>query len=304
MPEVGVVLMAYGTAASPDDLETYYTHIRHGRPPSPEQLADLAARYDAIGGTSPLTERTESQRGALQLALDERAPGACTVVLGQKHAPPFIEDAVAAVATTDVGRVVGLVLAPHFSAASVGQYRERLQAAAAAQAIPASAIDSWHLEPAYLAFLAGAVRDALGSMPERTKVLFTAHSLPERALVDDPYAHQLRASAAAVAGDVGLDRWAGWALAWQSAGRTLEPWRGPDVLDVIRDLAGTGRSDGVLVCAQGFVSDHLEVVYDLDIEARRLAEELGLVFARTRVLNDMPSMFEALADRVLAAAPA
>jgi ferrochelatase len=168
----------------------------------------------------------------------------------------------------------------------------------------AAGIDSWHLEPAYLAFLTDVVRGGLVGLPERTKVLFTAHSLPERALVDDPYPDQLRASATAVADAAGLDRWAGWSLCWQSAGRTPEPWRGPDILQVLHELAATGRADGVLVCPQGFVSDHLEVVYDLDIEARRLAEELGLAFARTRVLNDMPSMFEALADRVLAAAPA
>ena len=126
------------------------------------------------------------------------------------------------------------------------------------------------------------MRDALAALPERTKVLFTAHSLPERALVDDPYPDQLRSvGAARWPSAVGLDRWAGWSLAWQSAGRTPEPWRGPDILEVIRDLAATGRADGVLVCPQGFVSDHLEVVYDLDIEARAVADEVGLAFART-----------------------
>ena len=140
-------------------------------------------------------------------------------------------------------------------------------------------------------------------MPERTKVLFTAHSRPERVLVDDPYPDQLRQSAAAVAEAAGLDRWAGWALGWQSAGRTPEPWRGPDILEIIRDLAATGAADGVLVCPQGFVSDHLEVVYDLDIEAQKVADEVGLAFARTRVLNADAAVLGALADRVLAAAP-
>jgi ferrochelatase len=149
-------------------------------------------------------------------------------------------------------------------------------------------------------FLTTAVRDALADLPERTKVLFTAHSLPERALVDDPYPDQLRASATAVAAAAGLHRWAGWSLCWQSAGRTADPWRGPDVLDVIDELAATGRADGVLVCPQGFVSDHLEVVYDLDIEARKRAASAGLEFARTRVLNDDPSVLAALADRVRA----
>lgn len=301
---LGVVVMAYGTPASPDDIEAYYTHIRRGRPPEPAQLAALAARYEAIGGTSPLAERTEAQRQALADALQARRPDGTRVVLGQKHAAPFIEDAVATLADDGIRRVVGLVLAPHWSKASVGEYLSRLSAAAQARGMAAAGVESWHLEPAYLGFLAGAVDEARRTLPVRTKVLFTAHSLPERVLVDDPYPEQLRESAAAVAAMVGLDRWAGWSLCWQSAGATPEPWRGPDVLEVIRDLAATGRADGVLVCPQGFVSDHLEVRYDLDVEARRVAEEVGLAFARTRVLNDDASTFAALADRVLALDPA
>jgi protoporphyrin/coproporphyrin ferrochelatase len=300
---LGVVVMAYGTPASPADIEAYYTHIRGGRPPTPEQLADLARRYEAIGGISPLAERTESQRAALHAALEERVPGRCRVALGQKHASPFIEDAVTSLVAGGASAVVGLVLAPHYSRSSVGEYQERLAATAADRGVAAAGIESWHLEPSYLSFLASAVVDALAGMPERTKVLLTAHSLPERVLVDDPYPDQLRASAAAVAEAAGLDRWAGWSVSWQSAGRTPEPWRGPDVLDVIRDLGATGRADGVLVCPQGFVSDHLEVVYDLDIEARGVATEAGLAFGRTRVLNADAIVFGALADRVLAAAP-
>jgi ferrochelatase len=129
-------------------------------------------------------------------------------------------------------------------------------------------------------------------------VLFTAHSLPERVLEDDPYPDELRTSAAAIAEGAGLERWYGWTLAWQSAGRTPEPWRGPDVAEVIRDLGATGRAEGVLVCPQGFVSDHLEVLYDLDIDARRVAEEAGLAFARTASINDDPAVMAGLAERV------
>lgn len=303
-PPLGVVVMAYGTPATPAAVEGYYTHIRRGRPPAPEQLADLQARYDAIGGISPLAARTEAQRAMLARALDARAAGATQVVLGQKHAAPFIEDAVATLAASGVTRAVGLVLAPHWSQASVGEYQARLAAAGDAHGIRVGSVERWHLEPAYLDFLTRAVQDALEVLPRRTKVLFTAHSLPERVLVDDPYPDELRSSATAVARRAGLDPWAGWSLCWQSAGATPEPWRGPDVLTVIDDLAATGRAEAVLVCPQGFVSDHLEVLYDLDIQARQRAEAVGLAFARTRVLNDHGPVFEALADLVLEAAPA
>lgn len=300
MSRVGLVVMAYGTPRRPEDVESYYTHIRRGRPPTPEQLADLTRRYDAIGGISPLGARTEAQRAALASALGD----GFEVVLGQKHAAPFIEDAVTQLATSGVDQIVGLVLAPHFSRGSVGQYHERAAevAAAASPAIPYTPIDSWHLEEAYLTFLADAVREARATLPAKHKVLFTAHSLPERVLEGDPYPDQLRESAAAVAARVGLLPWPDWALGWQSAGRTPEPWRGPDILEIIRELAATGRSEGVLVCAQGFTSDHLEVLYDLDIEAAHLAQDLGLAFARTRSLNDDPEVMQALAERVRRAA--
>jgi ferrochelatase len=183
----------------------------------------------------------------------------------------------------------------------VAEYHAR-GAAAVGEGASYTGIDSWHLEPAYLDFLAGAVAEARAALPARHKVLFTAHSLPERVLAGDPYPEQLRESAEAVAERVGMLPWPDWALAWQSAGRTPEPWRGPDILEVIRDLAATGRSEGVLVCPQGFTADHLEVLYDLDVEAAHLAGEHGLAFARTRSLNDDPTVMAALADRVLAAA--
>jgi ferrochelatase len=298
----GLLVMAYGTPRSPADVEAYYTHIRRGRPPAPEQLADLVRRYDAIGGVSPLAERTEAQRAALARSLDERQPGRWAVALGQKHAAPFIEDGVAALVEAGASHIVGLVLAPHYSRGSVAEYHARGATAAGTTGHPYTGIESWHLEPAYLDFLAAAVTDARAALPARHKILFTAHSLPERILVDDPYPGQLRESAEAVAERVGLLPWPDWALAWQSAGRTPEPWRGPDILDVIRDLGGTGRSEGVLVCPQGFTSDHLEVLYDLDVEAARLAGEQGLTFARTRSLNDDPAVMTALAQRVLATA--
>jgi protoporphyrin/coproporphyrin ferrochelatase len=299
---IGVLVMAYGTPASVEDIEPYYTHIRRGRPAPPELLEELVDRYAAIGGISPLAQRTEAQRAAIESALDDLAPGRYRVVLGQKHAAPFIEDAVADLAAAGITTTVGIVLAPHYSGFSVGQYQSRAAEAGAPHGITHHAIDSWHLDPAYVDFLTQAVADADAGLPERRKVIFTAHSLPERVLADDPYPDQLRDSAAAVAERLHLDPWSEWSIAWQSAGRTPEPWRGPDILDVMRELAATEGTDGVLVCAQGFVADHLEVLYDLDIEAAGVADELGLAFARTRSLNDDPTVMAALAARVHATA--
>jgi ferrochelatase len=302
---VGVVLMAYGTPARREDVEAYYTDIRRGRPPTPEQLADLVTRYDAIGGTSPLAARTEAQRAGLQHALDDLQPGRFEVVLGMKHAAPKIEAAVDDLEAHGIPRAVGLVLAPHYSAASVGEYVERATAAGAQVGVEVAGIESWNLLDAYLAFEARAVTDGLASLPAGTKVVFTAHSLPSRVVASgDPYAEEVRATAAAVAAAVGLSRWAGWAVAWQSAGRTPEPWLGPDILQVIDDLGVAEGASGVLVCACGFVADHLEVLYDLDVQARLRAEAEGLAFGRTACVNDDPTVLAGLADLVVARADA
>lgn len=299
----GLLVMAYGTPRRPEDLATYYTDIRGGRPPTDEQLADLRARYDALGGVSGLYERTMAQLRAVEAALEERAPGRFAVELGQKHAPPFVEDGVRALAERGVTNAVGLVLAPHYSAASVGRYQARAAAAGEPLGVAVTPLRSWHLLPPYLDFLATGVRSVLTGLPERTKVLFTAHSLPKRALDGvDPYPEQLRETAAAVAARAGLQPWSDWAICWQSAGRTPEPWIGPDVLQVIADLGETGKADGVAVCAAGFVADHLEVRYDLDVEARAAAERAGLAFARTPSVEDDPAVMAALADLVLEAA--
>jgi protoporphyrin/coproporphyrin ferrochelatase len=296
----GLLVMDYGTPRGLDEVETYYTHIRRGRPPAPEQLAELIARYEAIGGASPLAERSQAQADGVAAALMALVPDRrWTVAVGHKHAPPFVEDAVTSLADAGVDRLVGLVLAPHWSQASVGEYHRRAGETAAARGLPYVAIDSWHDEPAWLDAQASRVAAALAELPTPTKVLFTAHSLPERVLDGDPYPDQLWWSAGEIARRAGLDPWYGWSLAWQSAGRTPEPWQGPDILDVIRDLAATGRARGVLVCPQGFVSDHLEILYDLDIEAARVAIEAGLDFGRTRSIDDDPAVMTGLAQRVL-----
>jgi protoporphyrin/coproporphyrin ferrochelatase len=294
-----VMLMGYGTPRTPADILPYYTDIRRGRPPTDQQLADLSGRYAAIGGISPLAERTEAQRAAMQAALDQLAPGQYHVTLGMKHAAPFIEDSVDELAKLGFGRVVGLVLAPHYSAFSVGQYLDRLTTAATPFGIVVSEIESWATEPAFVDFVASEVRAKLSCLPDDTRVLFTAHSLPKRILeTDDPYPAQLAATAQSVASTLGLEN---WGLAWQSAGRTPEPWLGPDILQVIDELAADGHTEAVLVSAVGFVADHLEVLYDLDIEASRRATGHGLQFARTSCVNDDVAVMTALARRVVAA---
>lgn len=296
----GVVVMAYGTPASPDEVEPYYTHIRGGRPPEPEQLADLQRRYGDLGGVSPMAQRTRAQVDAIAAALGDEY----TVRLGQKHSGPFIEDAVVDLCAQGVTEIVGLVLAPHYSAASVGQYLERAAATAADHGADFRGIESWNSLEAWLEFNTRALKAALEPMPERTKVIFTAHSLPESALVDDPYADQLHDSAEAIARRAGLATWSGWGLGWQSAARSPVPWRGPDISVIIADLAETGRADGIVVCPQGFTCDHLEVLHDIDIVARQAAAEVGLEFARTEVVNDDPQVMSGLAGLIREAAGA
>ena len=223
--DVGVLVMAYGTPTTTDDIEAYYTHIRRGNAPTPELLAELTGRYEAIGGTSPLLELTRAQAAGLAAALG----AGYAVELGMKHAPPFIEDGVAALAGKGVSKIVGLVLAPHYSRMSVGQYEARAAAAAAETGVELDMVRSWHLAPGYLDLLATFVVDAVDSLklprPD-VEVLFTAHSLPDHVLMDgeDPYVDQLRETAVMVAARARVQR---WSVAWQSAGRTSEPWIGP-----------------------------------------------------------------------------
>ena len=299
----GVVVMAYGTPGRLEDVEAFYTDVRRGRPPSAEQLEQLVARYRAIGGVSPLNERTAAQVAGLAAQLEARQPGGFAVAYGAKHAEPRIEQAVEALAGHGVDRLVGLVLAPHYARLSVGEYLERAATTAGAAGVAFAGIEHWHDEPALVAVLAERVADErarlVATVGEPVEVVVTAHSLPERILsTGDPYPAQLAETARLVAAAAGLDH---HGVAWQSAGRTADTWLGPDILEVLRTLAAQ-KVAGVVVCPAGFTSDHLEVCYDLDVEARALAERLGLGFARTASLNDEPRVLAALAARVADAA--
>jgi len=300
MAEVSVVLMAYGTPRSREEIEPYYTDIRRGRPPTPELLADLVRRYEAIGGISPLAALTEAQRAALANALEQREPGRFDVVLGLKHAHPMIEETGATLAANGAQKVVGLVLAPHYSSYSIGQYQDRLKASLEGSGCDVRGIESWASNPAYVGFLASEVQNGLASLPPGSKVLFTAHSLPERIIAaGDPYPSELRKTAVWVAAAANLPT-GSWDIAYQSAGRTPEPWLGPDILKAIDDLAEQGVP-GVLVCPCGFVADHLEVLYDLDIEAALHSSQRGIAFARTASMNDNPDVIASLAEQVIGA---
>jgi len=296
--------MAHGTPAAAEEIEPFYTRIRRGSPPSAAQLADLRRRYEAIGGASPLAARTAAQVAGLAARLEADCPGRYAVAFGAKHTDPSIEEAAAVLASSGPEAVVGLVLTPHRSTLGSGQYLSRAAAvlAAAPTAPRFIPVRQWWHAPGLAALLAERVLDALaalGPAVSRPEVLFTAHSLPQRVVSEgDPYPDQVAASADAVAAAAHLDEHnAGWRVAWQSAGRTPDPWLGPDVLAEIAEL-GRGGADAVVVCPVGFVSDHLEVLYDLDVEARAVAEEAGLAFARTASLNDDPRFLAILASTV------
>lgn len=294
--------MSYGTPENMDRIEAYYTHIRRGRPPSPEMLRELVARYEAIvGGVFPLRANTDRQVRALQRLLDERHPGRRYVCYqGLKHATPFIEDGIDAMAGDSITEGVGIVLAPHYSVMSVGGYIRRAREQAEKRGIRMRFVESYHLHPLLIEAFSARLRDALARAGDGggrgVWVIFTAHSLPEKIVeLNDPYPAQLLETARAVGEAAGA---AEWQFAWQSAGRTDEKWLGPDILDVLQRLAGESPGDAVVIAPIGFVSDHLEILYDIDIEAKRLAGELGIRLERTASLNDDPLFIRALAECV------
>ena len=283
-----VILMAYGSPATAEDVPAYLADIREGRPVSQEAIDELTERYRRIGGRSPLDEITEAQRAALERELG------VPVFVGMKHWRPRIAEAVETALAGGADTLVGLVLAPHYSRLSIAGYRERLEQALQGRA-ELVFVESWHDHPPFLDVLADRVRGHGG------QVVFTAHSLPERILRDgDPYRDQLLETSRLVAERAGL---ADWSFAFQSASPTGEPWLGPDILEELDRLAANGVRR-VLVCPIGFVSDHLEILWDLDIEAQERAAELGLELERIESLNDDPAFVRALGALVRERLPA
>jgi protoporphyrin/coproporphyrin ferrochelatase len=291
--DTAVVLMAYGSPERVADVPAYYADIRGGRPIAPEHLEDLVARYRALGieDANPLNAITEETRAALAGELD------LPVFTGMKHWSPRIAEAVEAALAAGAKLLVGLVLAPHFSRLSIGGYRRLFEEAVGGRAATAF-VESWHDDPGFVSFLAARIRGT------GAHVVFTAHSLPAR-IVDegDPYVDQLEETARLVAGAAEVSD---WSFSFQSESPTGEPWLGPDLLDHLDALAARGVED-VLVCPVGFVSDHLEIRWDIDHEARDRAGQLGLRLQRIEMPNADPAFVRALGDiarRALAAVPA
>ncbi len=293
----GVLLVAYGAPSTVDDVEPYLLDVRGGRPTSPEMVAAFQQRYQAIGGGSPLLERTNEQAAALAKAMGSNVP----VYLGMRHWHPYIRDVFQQIRADSITRIVALALAPHFSTMSIGAYAQRIEEGRGD--IATTMVRQWFDHPGFLDAVAERVREGLHRFPAGVRddvpILFTAHSLPERILADgDPYEAQLRASVDGVLARIGPRP---HRFAYQSAGQAGGPWLGPDAADVIESLA-QADSRHVLVCPIGFVSDHLEVLYDVDIEYQQLAAASGIQLERTASLNASPLLIEALVALVEEAA--
>jgi protoporphyrin/coproporphyrin ferrochelatase len=277
-----VILMAYGSPERLADVPAYYADIRGGRPIAPEHLADLVERYRRLGieDSSPLNAITERTRAALAEELG------LPVYTGMKHWMPRIADAAEAALASGAERLVGLVLAPHYSALSIKGYRDQLEQAVAGR-VELAFVDSWHAEPGLIDLLAERVRGS------ESHVVFTAHSLPERILaMGDPYKDQLLETSRLVAERAGLGE--EWSFSFQSESPTGEPWLGPDILDHLAALRADGVTDA-LICPVGFVSDHLEIQWDIDVEAQERAAELGMRVDRIQMPNADPAFVRTLA---------
>lgn len=304
-PRVGVLMMAYGGPNSLEDIPAYLLDVRGGRPYSDELLAELTERYRAIGGRSQIVELTQAQAAGVERELNNAAAEAAGLTfrtyVGMRHWHPYIREVVPDILADGVDTLVAIVMAPHYSRMSVGAYLEQLDKALQENnaSVPVLSIESWKTQPAFIAAVAGRIRDALERFPaeERDDValVFTAHSLPERILQwGDPYPEELRISVETVVAEVKPRR---WRFAYQSAGATADPWLGPALEETLEALAGEGVRN-VLVVPIGFVCDHVEVLYDIDIEARELANSLGMRLERTESLNDHPLLCRAVADAV------
>ncbi|WP_394233214.1 ferrochelatase [Niallia oryzisoli] len=301
--KMGLLVMAYGTPYKESDIERYYTHIRRGRKPSPEMLEDLTRRYEAIGGLSPLARITQEQGKKLEEHLNNSQDEIeFTLYLGLKHIEPFIEDAVRQMHEDGIEEAVTLVLAPHFSTFSIQSYNGRvLQESEKIGGPKFVSIDSWYDEPKFIQYWADKVKAIFQQMPDEERnhsvLIVSAHSLPEKIKqLGDPYPEQLKESADLIAKHACVTE---YEIGWQSAGNTPDPWLGPDVQDLTRELYEEKGYKAFVYAPVGFVSDHLEVLYDNDYECKVVCDKLGAAYYRPEMPNVQPEFIEALTAVVL-----
>lgn len=301
--KMGLLVMAYGTPYKEEDIERYYTHIRYGRKPSPEMLEDLTQRYEAIGGISPLAKITLDQGKSLEERLNAMQDEVeFKMYLGLKHIEPFVEDAVQQMHEDGIQEAVSIVLAPHFSTFSVKSYNGRAKEEAAKIGGPSiTSIESWYDEPKFIDYWVKQVKETYAKMTEEERngavLIVSAHSLPEKILKDgDPYPNQLQETADLIAKGAGITE---YAVGWQSEGNTPDPWLGPDVQDLTRDLHEKKNYNTFVYIPVGFVADHLEVLYDNDYECKVVTDEIGASYYRPEMPNAKPEFIDAMAAVVM-----
>ena len=296
----GILLLAYGGPNKREDIAPFYRDIRMsyaGREPTQEQLDELIERYDMIGGYSPLLEITQQQAESLKKELGNEYP----VYIGMRHWEPWISETIKQMKADGIEEAVSIIMAPHFSRMSVCKYYERVNEYLEAENydLKLHRVKSWHTHPEYIKGLAERVREVLPKFPQASRqdtlMMFTAHSLPARILeYYGPYPKQLHETCQLLAEELGHHK---WTFAYQSAGKSRVPWLGPDIVDAIQEQQQKGEKQ-ILVSSVGFIADHLEIIFDIDIEAKPEAEQVGVQLERTRTLNDSPYLARTLADIV------
>ncbi|EAF9896858.1 ferrochelatase [Listeria monocytogenes] len=296
--KVGLLVMAYGTPYKDEDIERYYTDIRHGHKPSEEMIADLRGRYHAIGGLSPLAKITEAQAYGLEKALNESQDEVeFKAYIGLKHIEPFIEDAVEAMHKDGIEEAISIVLAPHYSSFSVEAYNKRAKDAAdKLGGLRIKAINDWYKQPKFIQMWADRINETAKQIPADelldTVLIVSAHSLPEKIKQhNDPYPDQLQETADFIFEKVVVPH---YVLGWQSEGKTGEPWLGPDVQDLTRELYGREKYKHFIYTPVGFVAEHLEVLYDNDYECKVVTDEVGATYHRPPMPNSDPEFLEVL----------
>ncbi|HDR7640056.1 ferrochelatase [Bacillus wiedmannii] len=298
--QIGLLVMAYGTPESLDDVEAYYTHIRHGHKPSEEALQDLIRRYKAIGGISPLAKITKEQAHKLTDSMNKIfTEYEFTCYLGLKHIAPFIEDAVEEMKKDGIEQAISIVLAPHYSTFSIKAYNDRAIRLSEEIGGPViEPIEQWYDEPKFISYWAEQLKETFTKIEDKEKavVIFSAHSLPEKIIgAGAPYVEQLQHKADLIAEATDIPN---YTTGWQSAGNTPDPWVGPDVQDLTRDLFEKHGYESFVYCPVGFVAEHLEVLYDNDYECKVVTDELNVAYFRPNMPNSQSVFIDCLAEIV------